>query len=326
MWLSLLTYEVGTATVLILETSKLRTLEQGGGSAHLCSSSEWMTTRCGTRSWAWGARPPSPHRPSGWLWLAAPHRHLVGGKIRQVSVCPGLYPVRARQAVQGKSRAEAGKAGAVCSEAAVVVASVSAWNISIPPATTSTSFPLSNQITDTYTCQEPVCLISPAGKYSKTYLTGPWPAWMVDLSWLPFLSFSQCLVLHLWWRVCVWELLSLGCPSEPPGRFKRCPNPTPDQLTKIKVFKCPSYLKDGSNAQLGLRITDLGSYAKCGLGISSIKLIWEHVINAESQVPPGLLESESLLQQDSPGVSVCVKAGQAPVDGEVRVWGYDQRQ
>ena len=101
--------------------SKLRTRKQGGGSTHLCSFSEWMTTRCGTRSWAWGARLLSPHRPLGLLWLAAPHQHLARGKIRQVGVCPGLYPVRARQAAQGKSRAEAGKAGVVCSEASVVI-------------------------------------------------------------------------------------------------------------------------------------------------------------------------------------------------------------
>lgn len=137
--------------VPILEMSKLRTQKQGGGSAHLCSFSEWMTTRCGTRSWAWGARLLSPHRLLGWLWLAAPHQHLARGKIRQVGVCPGLYPVRVRQAAQGKSRAKAGKAGTVCSEAAVVITLVhwmQAASSPLPPAKTSTSFPCRNHITD----------------------------------------------------------------------------------------------------------------------------------------------------------------------------------
>ena len=77
-----------------------------------------MTTRCGTRSWAWGARPPSPHGPWGLLWLAAPYRHLARDKVRQVSVHPGAHPESQAGSVGGKVTCRSWKGSSGGSEAA----------------------------------------------------------------------------------------------------------------------------------------------------------------------------------------------------------------
>lgn len=141
-----------------LEMSKLRTWERREGSTHLCSSSEWTTTQCGTHSWAWGARPLSPHGPWGLLWLAAPYRHLARGRARQVSACPGAHPLRAKQAEWGKVTSRSWKGGSCSSEVAggnricvCVKPPVS------PSPTTSLLVKLAlpfppETVTDTYTC------------------------------------------------------------------------------------------------------------------------------------------------------------------------------
>lgn len=92
----------GAARVPVLEVERSRPPGSHGGSTHLCSFCGWTTTRYGTRSWAWGARPPSPHPPWGSSRVALPQCCLARGKTRQVSVPPWSTP-RGKQRMLGNS-------------------------------------------------------------------------------------------------------------------------------------------------------------------------------------------------------------------------------
>ena len=176
---------------------------------------------------------------------------------------------------------------------------------SILPDETSTSFPHRNCIPDTCQFQDtdgPACLVSPVRHCSKTSFTrprtgvdgGPEPTArsrpsagaLASACGREFVCVAPQCSLHI--RI-TWVL-------------KKMPDPYPRPLLKIGVFNAQDVLGGGPNVQFGLRTSHLGScYSKCGPWTSSTSLLWELVRNAESQFPPRLMESESTVQQDSPG-------------------------
>lgn len=75
-------------------------------------------------------------------------------------------------------------------------------------------------VTDTYTCQEKDEPYFSSRELLEDLLSWPWPVWMADPRWPPFLCVSLCPVLRLGQGVCVLGVLDAGCTLEPLGVLK----------------------------------------------------------------------------------------------------------